>query len=422
MAIERNNLSSGRSQLAVLRTISPNARSNVSFRDAFSSCSWRYPRFPTNPVPPWRPSMRTFASATLMCVVWASSLSAAQLTSLFQTTSHDFGTVARAAKTEFRFYFDNPYSQPVHVRSVRTSCGCTTPLIETETVPPGGRGSILARFNTGTHSGARGATVTVTFDKPSFTEVQLQVKGYIRTDVVFNPGEASFGNVMQGQSKSIDVAVDYAGKSNWSIHEVSSSYPFFKAEATEASRQNGRIKYNLSIAIAPNAPSGPIEGELIVRTNDRNMTSIPIRVLANVVPGISISPTNLSLGDVFAGREIKQVVILKGQQPFKVTGVTSELFDIQSNLSDESKTLHTIPIVLAPRAGAYGQEITGKIIFSTTLAERPTIEIGSVFRLKSEEPQLAPISAPPSDEASDGSAKYTDRYDDDFQRFHSFDD
>ena len=37
---------------------------------------------------------------------------------------------------------------------MRTSCGCTTPIVETEIVPPGGRGSILAKFNTGTHTGS----------------------------------------------------------------------------------------------------------------------------------------------------------------------------------------------------------------------------------------------------------------------------
>ncbi len=42
--------------------------------------------------------------------------------SMFTATSHDFGTVARAAKTEYRFEFENRSNQTLHVRSVRTSC------------------------------------------------------------------------------------------------------------------------------------------------------------------------------------------------------------------------------------------------------------------------------------------------------------
>ena len=162
--------------------------------------------------------MRTLVAAAIAVAAWASTSSATQLTSMFQMTNYDFGTVARAAKTEHRFFFDNPYSQPIHVRSVRTSCGCTTPIVETENVPPGGRGSILAKFNTGTHTGSRAATLTVTFDKPTFAEIQLHVKGYIRSDVVFQPGEATFGNIMQGDAKTIDVFVDYAGKPTWQIN------------------------------------------------------------------------------------------------------------------------------------------------------------------------------------------------------------
>ena len=90
--------------------------------------------------------MRTLVATAIVVAAWASTVSAAQFSSLFKTTNHDFGTVARAAKTEFRFTFDNPYNQTIQVRSVRTSCGCTTPSVETEIVPPGGRGSILAKF------------------------------------------------------------------------------------------------------------------------------------------------------------------------------------------------------------------------------------------------------------------------------------
>jgi rhodanese-related sulfurtransferase len=158
---------------------------------------------------------------------------------MFRSTSHDFGTVAKAAKTEHRFLFENPYNQPIHVRSVRTSCGCTTPIIQTEMVPPGGQGSILARFNTVTHSGARAATVTVSFDKPSFGEVQLQVKGYIRTDVVFQPGEVSFGSIPQGESKSLEILVDYAGKPTWQITGVRCDESCIQIEKEENSRPAG---------------------------------------------------------------------------------------------------------------------------------------------------------------------------------------
>lgn len=327
--------------------------------------------------------MRTLVATAILIAAWASIASANQLTSLFKSTNHDFGTVARAAKTEYRFTFENPYNQTIHVRSVRTSCGCTTPSVETETVAPGARGSILAKFNTGTHTGSRAATLTVTFDKPTFGEVQLHVKGYIRSDVVFQPGEATFGNIQQGTPKTIEVALDYAGKPAWQINSVTSSDSFITAVPTEVSRQNGRIRYALAISIAADAPVGPLESELVVHTNDRNLTTVPLRLMANIAPEISISPQTLSLGDVVQGEPIKQLIVLKGHQPFLINSIQSDEFDIESNLSEEKKTLHALPLILKPKAADFGTEIKGKITFTTNLPEKPQIDVGTVFRLKS---------------------------------------
>ena len=327
--------------------------------------------------------MRILVATAIVIAVWASTASAAQLSVLFKNTNHDFGTVARAAKTEHRFVYDNPYNKPIHVRSVRTSCGCTTPIVETEIVPPGGRGSILAKFNTGTHTGSRSATLTVTIDKPSFTEIQLHVKGYIRSDVVFQPGEATFGNIMQGASKTIEVGVDYAGKPAWQINKVTASDPFITVIPSEVSRQNGRIRYALSVSISGDAPVGPLESEIVVHTNDRNLTTVPLRLVANIAAEISVSPQTLSLGDIVEGAPIKQLVLLKGHQPFVIKSVESEEFDIESKLSEESKSLHALPLIIRPRASEFGKEIRGKITFATDLAEKPQIDVGTVFRLKS---------------------------------------
>ena len=327
--------------------------------------------------------MRVLVATAIVIAAWVSTASAAQLSGLFKTTNHDFGTVARAAKTEFRFTFDNPYNQTIQVRSVRTSCGCTTPIVETESVPPGGRGSILAKFNTGTHTGSRSATLTVTIDKPTFGEIQLHVKGYIRSDVVFQPGEATFGNIMQGASKTIEVGVDYAGKPAWQINKVTAGDSFITVVPTEVSRQNGRIRYALSVSISGDAPAGPLESELVVHTNDRNLTTVPLRLVANIAPEISVSPQTLSLGEVNEGAPIKQLIVLKGHQPFVIKSVESEEFEIEWKLNEESKILHALPLVIRPKASEFGKETKGKITFGTDLPEKPWIDVGTVFRLKS---------------------------------------
>ena len=57
--------------------------------------------------------MRILVAALLAVAALSSNAFATQWSSMFQSSNHDFGTVARAAKTEHRFYFDNPFAQPI---------------------------------------------------------------------------------------------------------------------------------------------------------------------------------------------------------------------------------------------------------------------------------------------------------------------
>ncbi|MDZ4851964.1 MAG: DUF1573 domain-containing protein [Pirellulaceae bacterium] len=322
--------------------------------------------------------MRSYLTAAMVIAV-AGQLSAAQVSSMFRTTSHDFGTVARAAKTEFRFEFENPYPQAIHVRSVRTSCGCTTPIIETETVEPGGRGSILARFNTGTHTGARSATVTVSFDRPHFSEIQLHVKGYIRSDVVFNPGEVAFGTIREGTESTASVDVDYAGRSDWKIADVISQDSFISVKSDEISRSGGRIKYRLTVTTNSAAPSGLFQSEVIVQTNDRNLTRIPIKVNANIQADVAVTPQMMALGDIQPGDSVRQVVIVRGFQPFLIVDIKSSEFDVRYDPTTEAKPLHTLPLTLSPKNGS--GEVKGKIFVKTNLPGDQVVEVGAVYNV-----------------------------------------
>ena len=74
------------------------------------------------------------------------------------------------------------------------------------------KGAIVAHFNTDSFLGQRGATLTVTIDQPFYAEVQLHVRGYIRSDVVVEPGSVQFGSIDQGTAAEQTVAVNYAGR------------------------------------------------------------------------------------------------------------------------------------------------------------------------------------------------------------------
>jgi hypothetical protein len=164
---------------------------------------------------------------------------------MFNETDHDFGTVAREAKTEYRFVFENLYMEDVHISHAYTSCGCTSIRIENPLVKTYEKGAVVAIFNTGTFYGQRGATITVVIDQPFYAEVQLQDHGYIRTDVELQPSSIQIGLIDQGAGAEQTVAVNHTGNDDWQITDVKSSNPNISAKAIEAGRPYGHVLYNL---------------------------------------------------------------------------------------------------------------------------------------------------------------------------------
>jgi hypothetical protein len=266
---------------------------------------------------------------------------------MFKVTDHDFGSVARGAKAEYRFVFENLYMEDIHIADVRTSCGCTTPTIENALVKTYEKGAILAHFNTPTFQGQRGATLTVTIDKPFYAEVQLHVSGYIRSDVVIEPDSVQVGSVDQGAATDRDVNVGYAGSDSWQILDVKSSNPHITAKAVETGRANGNVWYQLKVHVDPSAPAGYLSDHLMLVTNDSAGQQIPVLVEGRVTPSITVSPAALFMGVVQPGQKVTKQLVVKGKKPFRILGVTcaDKSFQFDTSKEASAKELHLIPVV-----------------------------------------------------------------------------
>ena len=260
----------------------------------------------------------------------------------FPIKSHDFGTVAVAAKTEFTFPVYNPFSSPMHIRNVRVSCGCTTPFVDTEYIEPNQSGQIRARFNTDTFRGKRGATLTVVIDKPFFTEVRLRVDGYIRSDMVFHPGSLEFAKLSQGESLTKSAKVLYAGRNDWEIVDVRSNRSWLIPRVKETSRGGGRVNYEIEVTVREDAPTGFFQDEILVMTNDRSMPRIPLRVAGQVDSALTISPQAIALGSVKPGQTITQKLIVLGRQPFRIESIRAEGWQVDLDPSAEAKKTHIV--------------------------------------------------------------------------------
>ena len=292
---------------------------------------------------------------------------------MFQTTTHDFGTVARAAKSDYVFEIQNIFKETIHISGVRASCGCAIPSVVKPTLATWEKGGILVEFNTRAFLGQRKATITVTIDQPYYTEVQLTITGFIRGDIVIDPGTVKFDGVDQGDEATQTVNVSYAGRSDWQIVDVRSANQSLVVEPTETIRNNGRVDYQLKVHLRPDAPSGYFNDQMILVTNDIQQQQIPLRVEGHVVAPLTVSPSALNLGVIQPGQTVTRKLVVKGKKPFRVTDIKCGDASFAFEPTEEAKELHIIPITFT--AGDEPAQSSQEITIETDLVGDSTSAI-----------------------------------------------
>lgn len=281
---------------------------------------------------------------------------------MFKVSEHDFGTVARGAKAEFAFEFENLYEEDLHVAGVRTSCGCATPTVTKKDLKTFEKAHVLAKYNTRSFLGQKGATVTVIFDKPFYAEVQLEVSGYIRSDVVFDPGEIDFGEVDQFSSAKRSLNLTYAGRSDWKIVDVRSANKHFEVELNETRRTGGSVGYEMQVVLKDDAPAGHFQDQLAVVTDDERLKTIPLLVQGNVVSPLTVAPSSLFLGVLKPSQSVTKQLVVRAKRPFRILNVECEdgCFKFKTP-GEKKKPLHFIPVTFtADNSGKIAQKISIK--------------------------------------------------------------
>lgn len=263
---------------------------------------------------------------------------------MFENHKHDFGTVARASKCVVSFPIKNLYKEDVHISHLEVSCSCTSAEISQKDLKSLETGEIVATFNTRAFLGQRGATIKVVIDKPFFAEVRLRVDGYIRSDVVFDPPLVDLGNVDVGTPVDRKVTVRYAGRSDWTIEDVTSANKSFEVQMSPPVRNGNRVDYELTVRLKADAPAGYIKDVLTIVTNDGATKRIPLYVEGRVTPALAVSPASLFLGTLKPGDTATKLMIVQGKQPFKIASVECDDSRFQFKVDEKAAVLHRIPV------------------------------------------------------------------------------
>ena len=160
------------------------------------------------------------------------------------------------------FKYKNTGTTPVHFKSVKASCGCTTTQSQKEVVNPGEKGEIIATFNIGDRTGQQMKTVTVQTDdpNPSQATIVLTLKATIPQALDIKPTFVYWQSGEEPKPKKISIKAskDFPAKN---ITVKSNSQNF------ESKVEPGSTSGEWTIVVTPKDTSHPMGTALLVQSD-----------------------------------------------------------------------------------------------------------------------------------------------------------
>jgi len=264
-----------------------------------------------------------------------------------------FGSVAKGGDATLRLNVKNIYKEDIQITNVSTGCSCVAwdeknvPIV----VPSGKEIVLTLRLDTIRYDGERKSVAKLSLVEPTLgsrKDLELPVEAYIRKDIVLAPGSVNFGAVDLGKGAEQRVAINYAGRADWTITQAKTGNPNLTTKVEQKNRGNGLVNYELVVTLKPETPLGGLRDQITLVTDDVNNPQIPVLVEARVEADIVVA--DLQFGSVTTGQTKTMNVIIRGRKPIKIEKIertkADESFKVKS--PQATATVHSLPLTFTP--------------------------------------------------------------------------
>jgi hypothetical protein len=272
--------------------------------------------------------------------------------------SHDFGNVPRGAKLSHRFAMTNIYAVDLEIVDVRVSCGCASAVPAVKVLKSRQTSYIDVLMDARKFTGPKSISIFVAVGPQYTSTATLTVTANSRADVVFNPGQISFGVVSKGAAPKQSVDVEYAGVLDWKITEVVNSAGL-DVSLSELYRRAGQVGYRVTVALKPDIAVGQLRQDLQLKTNDKVSPVLSVLVEANVQATLTVAPNIVAMDTLKVDEEKTQRVVVRGNKPFKILGIDGLGDGVTAQVPAATAAVHFLTIKYRPaKAGSLKKQLT----------------------------------------------------------------
>lgn len=243
-----------------------------------------------------------WASGSLLTPAgWALGAGARQAAprATIDAAEQDLGVVALGSDPAVTFAIRNVGVAPLTLAAGRVPAGLR--LVSADaTIAPGSTGYVRLTLETFKAGATQEWRVPLTTNDPQQAEIQLVVRGDVRTFVLVTPPAARFTYVQHEREGGTTHLVGAAGHPDFRITRVESPYPFLDATveaANDATRPEGTEGplWRVSLTIRKTAAIGPLGAHVVLHTNHPKQPRAWLPVSGFVRPLLGVTPPELSL-------------------------------------------------------------------------------------------------------------------------------
>ncbi|HQN97366.1 MAG TPA: DUF1573 domain-containing protein [Thermoanaerobaculales bacterium] len=294
----------------------------------------------------------------------------------------DTGTVAQGAVVDISFAISNEGTEPLQIKAVRPTCGCTVADYDKE-IAPGGSGAVKAKLDTKDFSGPISKSILIMTNDPTEPTVSVVIKANVQPIVEVLPRPLIRFNAVQREPMTQKVVVVATDASRpFKVTKVESNVPFLttavrRLEGSELIADKPGDQYEVAVALADGAPVGPVSGTVTIVTDNPKAEQVPVKVYGVVRALLHVTPTQLEFGSVEAkARPGRNLIVVNNRTEgsVKVTGaaIDDPAFDASVATIEEGKRYQvTVTVKGDAAAGPRNATLTVK----TTDRDFPELKV-----------------------------------------------
>jgi hypothetical protein len=207
----------------------------------------------------------------------------------FKEIVWNFGKVKQGEVISHEFFFSNEGDDPLIIRKVATSCGCTAALASEDKILPGKEGKIGVKFDTRGYGGPVAKLVYVESNDPKEPQKQLEITADVEVPpspkIEIDPYNFDTGLVVEGEELRAPLKIMNKGELELRAefnHRTAAYYIGGKPAPVPLKIPAGK-EVTVDIRIPTQNRSGVVREYVLIKTNDPMRSTLSLYLSGYII-------------------------------------------------------------------------------------------------------------------------------------------